>query len=287
MNDILGEDGLKNRNDHRHHAVDACVIGVTDHAFMQRLATASARAYEQGVDRLISGFEPPWPTYRDHVVRAIDNILVSHKPDHGYQKAMQEDTAHGIRKDGTINPSRSSSKKNITFVNPISEPGQERRHGVDAEGKPLPYKGYVGGSNYCIEIFKDEKGKWASEVISTFDAYQIVRKGGGAKRGVSLLRNKEYAQNGRPLVMRLMIDDMVKMDVKDFDPRTVFRVATISANGQVFMAPINEANVDARNRDKEDPFKYVSKYAGSFKKARARKVTVSSIGRLSDPGFKE
>ena len=80
---------------------------------------------------------------------------------------------------------------------------------------------------------------------------------------------------------------MVKMDVKDFDPRTVFRVATISANGQVFMAPINEANVDARNRDKEDPFKYVSKYAGSFKKARARKVTVSSIGRLSDPGFKE
>ena len=145
----------------------------------------------------------------------------------------------------------------------------------------------MGGSNYCIEIFKDEKGKWASEVISTFDAYQIVRKGGGAKRGVSLLRNKEYAQNGRPLVMRLMIDDMVKMDVKDFDPRTVFRVATISANGQVFMAPINEANVDARNRDKEDPFKYVSKYAGSFKKARARKVTVSSIGRLSDPGFKE
>ena len=287
LNDILGEDGLKNRNDHRHHAVDACVIGVTDSSFMQRLATASARAHEQGMDRLISSFAAPWPTYRDHVVRAIDNILVSHKPDHGYQKAMLEDTAHGIRKDGTINPSRSSSKANISFVNPISEPGQERRHGVDAEGKPLPYKGYVGGSNYCIEIFKDEKGKWASEVISTFDAYQIVRKGGGAKRGVSLLRNKEYAQNGRPLVMRLMIDDMVKMDVKDFDPRTVFRVATISANGQVFMAPINEANVDARNRDKEDPFKYVSKYAGSFKKARARKVTVSSIGRLSDPGFKE
>ena len=287
LNDILGEDGLKNRNDHRHHAVDACVIGETDSSFMQRLATASARAHEQGMDRLISSFEAPWPTYRDHVVRAIDNILVSHKPDHGYQKAMLEDTAHGVRKDGTINPSRSSNKANISFVNPISEPGQERRHGVDADGKPLPYKGYVGGSNYCIEIFKDEKGKWAGEVISTFDVYQVIRKAGSVSKGLHLLRNKEKAQNGMPLVMRLMIDDTVKMEVQNSDQKTIFRVATISANGQVFMAPINEANVDARNRDKTDPFKYVSKTPGSFMKAKARQVTISPIGRLSDPGFKE
>ena len=145
----------------------------------------------------------------------------------------------------------------------------------------------MGGSNYCIEIFKDEKGRWAGEVISTFDAYQIVRKGGGLKQGVSLLRNKACAQNGRPLVMRLMIDDTVKMDVNEFEPRTVFRVVTIFSNGQVFMAPINEANVDARNRDKTDPFKYISKMAGSFKKSKARQVTISPIGRLSDPGFKE
>jgi len=55
----------------------------------------------------------------------------------------------------------------------------------------------------------------------------------------------------------------------------------------VFMASINEANVDARNRDKTDPFKYISKMAGSFKKSKARQVTISPIGRLSDPGFKE
>lgn len=288
LNDILGEDGLKNRNDHRHHAVDACVIGVIDYSFMQRLATASARAHEQGMDRLISGFEPPWPTYRDHVVRAIDNILVSHKPDHGYQKAMLEDTAHGIRKDGTINPSRSSSKKNITFVNPISEPGQERRHGVDADGKPLPYKGYVGGSNYCIEIFRGEKGKWEGNVVSTFGAYQVIRKAGSVSKGLQILRDKEKAQNGMPLVMRLMIDDCVKMDVDGYSPRTVFRVAKISSEGQVSMAPINEANVAARTvKGAEHPLSYTRKCASSFMKARARKVSVTPIGRLSDPGFKE
>jgi CRISPR-associated endonuclease Csn1 len=36
----------------------------------------------------------------------------------------------------------------------------------------------------------------------------------------------------------------------------IARIAKISANGQIFMAAHNEANVDARNRDKTDPFGY-------------------------------
>jgi CRISPR-associated endonuclease Csn1 len=43
--------------------------------------------------------------------------------------------------------------------------------------------------------------------------------------------------------------------------------------------------VDARARNKE--FSYTSKYAGSFQKARARQVTISPIGELRDPGFKD
>jgi CRISPR-associated endonuclease Csn1 len=38
LNDVLGLNGEKNRDDHRHHAVDACVIGVTDQGLMQRFA---------------------------------------------------------------------------------------------------------------------------------------------------------------------------------------------------------------------------------------------------------
>jgi CRISPR-associated endonuclease Csn1 len=65
------------------------------------------------------------------------------------------------------------------------------------------------------------------------------------------------------------------------------RVATLSGNGQVFMSGINEANVDARNRDKLDAFAYVSKTAGSLQKVKGRRVTISPIGELRDPGFKE
>lgn len=292
LNQLLSGSEEKNRNDHRHHALDACVIGITDPGLLKAFADANVRAHKKGVDQLVSEFEPPWPTYRAQVERAIGNIWVSHRPDHGYEGAMLEDTAHGIGKDGSIHPSRSSSKASISHVNRISEPGQEDRHGVDAEGKPLPYKGYVGGSNYCIEIFRNDKGKWEGDVISTFQAYQIVRQarreGLSHQDAVKKLRNPHYAQNGRPLVMRLMIDDIVRMRVDAAEGQSehaTFRLVKISGNGQVFFAPHNEANVAARHADKGDPFSYTSKYAGSLQKAEGRAVTISPIGVLHDPGF--
>jgi CRISPR-associated endonuclease Csn1 len=152
------------------------------------------------------------------------------------------------------------------------------RHGMDADGKPATYKGYKGDSNYCMEIWRDEKGKWQGDVIQTFDAHLIA-----STQGVHRLRHPTLTLKGKPLVMRLMLDDMIRLEV-DGVVRTM-RVATLSGNGQVFMADQNEANVDARNRDKASGFKYVSKYPGSLQGARARRVTVSPIGDLRDPGF--
>jgi len=84
--------------------------------------------------------------------------------------------------------------------------------------------------------------------------------------------------------MRLILDDAVRIEV-DGKVQTM-RVATLSGNGQVFMAAIHEGNVDARNRDRSDPFTYISKTAGSFQKSKARRATISPIGELHDPGFK-
>jgi CRISPR-associated protein, csn1 family len=125
-------------------------------------------------------------------------------------------------------------------------------------------------------------------VITTFQAYDIVRRL-GSKQGPRRLRHPTLAQTldvyGKPkkLVMRLMIDDCVRLEL-DGNKKTL-RVVKITGNGQVFMAPVHEANVDKRNSDKTDPFAYVSKYAGSFQKAKARRITISPIGELHDPGF--
>ena len=283
LNDILGLYGEKNRNDHRHHAVDACVIAVTDQGLLQRFAQASASAREKQLDKLVETMPLPWPTYRDHVERAVHNIWVSHKPDHGYEGAMMEATAYGIRKDGSIKQKvkeDGSEGREIKNLVRISEPNQPDRHGTDAEGKPLPYVGYVGGSNYCIEIVRNEKGKWEGEVISTFEAYQVVRQ-----EGLQRLRHPTKSMSGKPLVMRLMINDIVRMEI-DGQEQTL-RMVAVAGSGQFWFAPINEANVDARNRDKTDSFAYASKRGGSLQAAKGRRVTISPTGEIRDPGFKE
>lgn len=283
LNGVLGLNGEKNRDDHRHHAVDACVIAVTDQGLLQRFAQASASAREGMLDRLVENMPLPWPTYAEHVRRAVQHIWVSHKPDHGHQGALHNETAYGLRGDGRVvshkqvDGVRTRIDEKLAVIE-FSSAKAAQRHGLLADGSPRPYKGYKGDSNFCIEIVRNAKGRWEGEVVSTFDAYQAERRHGPAR-----LRDPRYALSGRPLVMRLMIDDSVRLVVDD-RLRTM-RVATISGNGQVFMADVHEANVDARNRDKSCAFGYISKMAGSFQSAQARRVTISEIGELRDPGF--
>ena len=284
LNDVLGVNGLKNRNDHRHHAVDACVIGVTDQSLLQRFAQAAASTRGKQLDRLVETMPMPWERYRDHVQRAIDNIWVSHKPDHGHEGAMHNDTAYGLLGNGRVSVHKmvegkreriEDNLKVIEFTNPKAA----TRHGLLPNGENRPYKGYKGDSNYCIEIVRNDKGKWEGEVVSTFEAYQLVRV-----HGVARLRHPALSVSGKALVMRLMIDDFVRLEIEG--GIKTMRLAKVAGNGQVFMATSTEANVDARNRDKEDSFTYISKMAGSLLTAKARRVTVSPIGELRDPGFK-
>jgi CRISPR-associated endonuclease Csn1 len=284
LNHILGLDGEKNRNDHRHHAVDACVIVITDQGMLQRFAKASASARQQQLGKLVDTMPLPWPTYREHVQRAIDSIWVSHKPDHGHEGAMHNDTAYGLGANGkvhvhkVIDGVRTLDESSLKVI-PFTAPKANARHGLLPNGEPKPYKGYKGDSNYCIEIVRNEKGKWEGEVVSTFEAYQIARQHGCAR-----LRHPTLSISNKPLVMRLLINDTIRLSTAD-NNKYVGRIAKINGNGQIFMAPHNEANVDARNRSAEDPFAYVSKMAGSLQKANGRRVAISPIGELKDPGF--
>ena len=284
LNDILGPDGEKNRNDHRHHAVDACVIAVTDQGLLQRFARASASARERQLDRLVDDMPLPWPTYREHVARAIDNIWVSHKPDHGHEGAMMEETSYGIRRDGSIKQKRKpdgSEGREVSKLVRIAEPSQALRHGTDAEGQPLPYKGYVGGSNYCIELVRNDKGRWTGEVVTRFDAYQIVRT-----RGSDRLRHPTLSMSSQPLVMRLMIGDTVRAEL-DGESK-LMRVGKIDPSTNVVLADINESGeLKKRHDDTSDPFRYTNLRGESFRRTKARRVTISPIGELRDPGFKE
>ena len=71
----------------------------------------------------------------------------------------------------------------------------------------------------------------------------------------------------------------------DGEVRTM-RVASMNAAGRLSLADHHEANVDARNRDQNGAWRYTYKQAGSMQKAKARKVSISPIGELRDPGIR-
>lgn len=57
LNTILSDTPWKNREDHRHHLIDAAVIGMTSHSRLQQIATASGRGTD--IDsRIIGAMEP-------------------------------------------------------------------------------------------------------------------------------------------------------------------------------------------------------------------------------------
>lgn len=104
----------KNRKDHRHHAVDAAVIGAISRSLLKRIADGAREGENQGAEDAIRTIQPPWPSFRDDLKAVVDRIVVSHKPDHGSLPKpgergrtagqLHNDTAYGLAKDDNGNP---------------------------------------------------------------------------------------------------------------------------------------------------------------------------------------
>jgi CRISPR-associated endonuclease Csn1 len=78
----LANAGKKDRSDHRHHAIDAIVVALTDRSRLQRLAREeSAHA--------------PWGGFRDDVVAAVRGMHVSHRVTRSLHGPLHEDTFYG------------------------------------------------------------------------------------------------------------------------------------------------------------------------------------------------
>lgn len=70
----------KNRDDHRHHALDAIVIACTGQKVLTAMSTYNAHAddYERGTGNRPT-FASPWQGFRDDVRVATESVLVKHK----------------------------------------------------------------------------------------------------------------------------------------------------------------------------------------------------------------
>ena len=86
LNSILQTDGSdrKNRDDHRHHAIDALVIALLDSKRLFALANNRGE-----------NVQPPWKGFRQEAERLIQGINVSHRAQRRLHGALHEETFYG------------------------------------------------------------------------------------------------------------------------------------------------------------------------------------------------
>jgi CRISPR-associated endonuclease Csn1 len=109
--------GVKNRADHRHHAIDAFVVAMTDRGLMNRAAYASARD-DLDVDK-IEIPDPLIKDWRDDLKARVNAITVSHKPDHGVGGKLHEDTAYGLVKPRADLKPGEEERENLVYRKPL------------------------------------------------------------------------------------------------------------------------------------------------------------------------
>lgn len=82
----------KNRYDHRHHALDSLVIGLSDRSMVQNVASLNARSQRNRLEA------PPLPVPRQEIVDKLRSLVVSFKPDHGVEGKLSKETLLGLIK---------------------------------------------------------------------------------------------------------------------------------------------------------------------------------------------
>lgn len=235
LNNILHDDGLniKNRDDHRHHAVDAIVVALMNRGNLQKLSGFWKQTRQ-------AHLKQPWNNFRSEIEAAVNSINVSHRTRRKISGALHEETIFGATKDSATTYVRRkpiASINNTSQVEKIRDPEIRRivkdylkDHGIDPDkksqkinekiwadgvvmpsGVPVkkvrmleestgmlqirPNQYTAPGSNHHIEIYEllDENGEL------------ILNKDGTPKRDSEIITMFEAAiraKNKQPLINR-------------------------------------------------------------------------------------
>lgn len=94
LNGILGLHGEKNRQDHRHHAVDALAIALADPKTVKMLSDAAEHAEAAG-RRRFAKIPPPWDGFLDEARQKINQIVVSRRINRRVRGPLHLETIYG------------------------------------------------------------------------------------------------------------------------------------------------------------------------------------------------
>ncbi|MEO1151370.1 MAG: type II CRISPR RNA-guided endonuclease Cas9 [Pseudomonadota bacterium] len=150
LNTLTGLTGgnRKDRTDHRHHAVDAFVVAMTDRSMVKNAADLAKTEDRVAHHDIMAEMAEPLKRYRNSLEDRLRKLTVSHKPDHGFQDAMHNDTAYGItdiqpKKEHTMLVTRKplDALSKATDLDQIVDPAIRGR--LQAETQGLTGKGFT------------------------------------------------------------------------------------------------------------------------------------------------
>lgn len=192
---------------------------------------------------------------REPQLRKALRLATADKTGKDYENALREFAAK---------PGPYQGIRRVRIIKPL----QEQARIPVPEQKPI--KAYQGGSNHVFEIWRLPDDKIEPQVITTFEAHTL-----------------ESSKRPHPAAKRLLRVQKGDMVALERDGRTVVGyVQQMHIKNGLIIVPHNEANADARNGDKTDPFKWIQIAARPAVAASIRRVSVDEIGRLRDAGAK-
>lgn len=303
LNNILdlSSSDMKNRDNHRHHAIDATVVAVTKAEHLRRLAVSKYSMTEKA-------FPEPWRNFRDELSEKVKHIDVSHRITRKVSGALHEETHYWKEENGS-HAGKFITRKHLdgkftknfaehicdetvkklvferlaehdyepkkAFAEPIylknkaGDPVPIRKVRIWKESKTMEkIRGNIWvepGSNHHIEIFEytDQKGKLKrdGEVVTMFKA---VRKNRNGEPVVKRDRGQDEKS-----VCSLSINEMFMLEHDDGEFE-LCRIQKISQNKVIVLRP----HTYAGDLKKQKP---INKTPNSLK---GYKVAVDPLGRI-------
>ena len=311
LNQILnfhGDTVKKNRDDHRHHAIDACVVALTSPGLLQKVSQLSAKLEQIELNDPKFVIGEPWAGFHQELSKAIYQINVSHAPTRKIAGALHEDTAYGYieeeKKFVYRKPVESLSVSELDRVRDkkIKELLKNRIEACNGDLKkaftePLFHlDGVTPIKTVRVNVHKLAKESVFS-VSRNGKEYKHYKTGNNhhlevfedatgkwiceiistieAARRVRIRKTKLYNESSTKgnYLFSLIANDSV--EIPDGEEKGIYRVQNITTTGggMVILRRIEMSSTDSKVGS-------ITKTINPLKKMNARKVTINPIGQI-------
>lgn len=115
LNNLLSEGEVKSRDDHRHHAIDAAVIAITDPGKLNYLSKYHQRNMYIKENDLHEKFDGAWIDFRRQMEINLERMIVSHKCNKRVRGQLHAETLYGMLRNHLGEPLR-DDKGQILFA---------------------------------------------------------------------------------------------------------------------------------------------------------------------------